>query len=161
MTEGRKAEALSQQKPQEDPLLPGVVFEEAERTGGVGLSCLSYDDIMKMGMAGDDAGAAGVGAELLQPQQADRARAEKLHRSYRGPKCCSNCLSPRWRSLVVLVSLGLEPVRCSSSNRSRSRRRGHSPRLHAHTRRLRRRCISSRSRAEVWGRRAATATTER
>ena len=69
---------LSQTHPQEDPLLPTVVCEEAERAGEVELPYRSYDDIMEKVMAGDHAGVTGVGAGLLQPQQAGEAKAKKL-----------------------------------------------------------------------------------
>ena len=50
-------------------------FEEVKRAGYVGLS---YDDIMEMGMAGDDAGVVVIRAELLQRQHVNAALADKL-----------------------------------------------------------------------------------
>ena len=107
----KSAEVLSQQQPQKDPLLPGVVFEEAERAGGgVGLPYLSYDDIMGMGMAGDDAGVAWVGAELLLPQQLGDARAEKLQPQLQRAKALQQLLEKEGEELGDHLGVGSKHV---------------------------------------------------
>ena len=93
---------------QGDQLLPGVAFEETERAGGVGDAYGSCDEMMEMGGARvqdgrrpqvlqlqqrqqqwnspemlvfGDAGVAGVGAELLQPQQPQQRAVSKKSNS--------------------------------------------------------------------------------